>query len=1226
MYRLTSSVIICYTSPIVTMSVCRVVLSLLYLHFSLLHHVSASPVSATPCIPLLCFTTNKSLDLIISHLSSLQSISALTSPLPYTEYPDQSAVLFDCVPNIPSPSTVKDIGCTSDSNTFSNFLLSNAASTNKHTEPYRELYVPPISSSAPVLPLSPVRQAASVVSLPDRLASNAAYRAQTRAQVYNDRVKDRNAQIMEGMQYGQGGGGANILSSSPQYAHPQVPQMYPNPYTQALLPYDLVGGVGRVRNFLAGYGMSPATAQLAVSPAQSAGYYPLPQSSASPYLVSPLLQSVPPMVARDVLLPAAFSVQDVNRRVYQNAKQASTILNDFNSYRQTPTNNTLVQLVNLLDEATQTVEENVAETEPTRTDPLKPLKSMNQGTQTGGGSFDISSFADTLPDAVKQTMTPKQAEQLEFLNSVIGTGFDAALSMLGADQIKSNINQPEANKLHQQQLQQKVSTTRATPGTMQPQQQTHISPTSLYHTPQSSHESPVSPSLTPHTRQPIPPYTYPIFYPSAPINSQYNRATTPAASQLLQGQSADGSPLPQGSIHPGIRQSAVEPFPLHPYGGPPPLGQSILSKAHKKLIENLERDRLATAEVMMREAGVISNTNRSSGSASKTKKTEGASRVQNATHKPGRTSIDGVPKAPSASLKSPSQTMPFHTRHLQVVENSDMPVEDSLAHAFVSSVIGSPPPTGSPLADDVVVPLTPVVDESLPPIRSSTLDVPSPAASTRPAVGASELPKNGSSAADVGDGYLTRNQEMETDVEGLLGFEESLNSATSDGQTLRHGAGETGGEDWLPSGSQCLLRHTAYTGYPLIHSAQDTLQSCHVACQNTPSCNFFSYRLSPFYACTLFADFTNVVPALDVISGAQQCPIIAEPPPSQFLTGMQSAPSPSNPNFISPIRETLLQTIGRTAAYTPASPFLGPLTAPLGSPPSPPLPNAYPPAPPFSPNTGLGSSAGNTGGLITGQQAPSAGYGMLGAVPMVPIVGSPSLYGPVMGSTASDAANLFHTSQAMMEAGSAFLNAFPMQQLVSVGSQLQNTGFFRSRGIKALGGPGLGVEKAALPPPPGVGNPTVSCHEQGLTCCVPESSVADWQDKPPFLNGETNAACRGLFASVQTAVCATTSYSGAENCGLQKIETSSHVIYRHTFIIPDRVVNNAICECKRDRNKDEFEGFASWEYSIHSVEDEQETKKRGETLARGVNAALAWTNLINQHGSAAAEQIASTTM
>ncbi|KYK65960.1 hypothetical protein TGPRC2_293560 [Toxoplasma gondii TgCatPRC2] len=312
------------------------------------------------------------------------------------------------------------------------------------------------------------------------------------------------------------------------------------------------------------------------------------------------------------------------------------------------------------------------------------------------------------------------------------------------------------------------------------------------------------------------------------------------------------------------------------------------------------------------------------------------------------------------------------------------------------------------------------------------------------------------------------------------------------------------------------------------------------------------------------------------------------------------------------------------AAPSPGGGFLRPSTS------SPPL-SAVPP--PYSP--AAFSSQSLAPGFAPGYStAPS--LSAFSALAPLPTITTP---------VATTAGSLLQTTQGLMQAGNALMQAFPLQQLLDAGQQLYSSGFFRNRGMKHLQLPMLGPQKQELPPPPGMEKPTVNCASEGMTCCVPENAAEKWKERPPYLNNhEKEKKCRAHFVTMLNSLCATTSYtlkgdairekyaSGLssaslaedeeDNCGLVLTETRDFWIFHHTLVIPGKTMNNAICECKEPKKANEeglrqIEAFATWEFSLQAVHAMEQQAERGEQIAKGLGTALALTTMLGQQGEEA---------
>ncbi|XP_026194517.1 uncharacterized protein LOC113147614 [Cyclospora cayetanensis] len=185
------------------------------------------------------------------------------------------------------------------------------------------------------------------------------------------------------------------------------------------------------------------------------------------------------------------------------------------------------------------------------------------------------------------------------------------------------------------------------------------------------------------------------------------------------------------------------------------------------------------------------------------------------------------------------------------------------------------------------------------------------------------------------------------------------------------------------------------------------------------------------------------------------------------------------------------------------------------------------------------------------------------------------------------AAAMLMAAHSLLKTGETVMSAVPLQEMLLVGQQLQQSGFFRSRGVQYFGlrAPLFVGNKRNLPPPPGAGRPSVICASEGMTCCVPETAVSHWREQLPYLNNHSNdRPCKAHFVSVKNALCASTSYPRAKGgasgeqrinfrdsqlCGMGIVETNSFWVYRHLLVIPDNTMNDAVCECKEPKTANE---------------------------------------------------------
>lgn len=208
------------------------------------------------------------------------------------------------------------------------------------------------------------------------------------------------------------------------------------------------------------------------------------------------------------------------------------------------------------------------------------------------------------------------------------------------------------------------------------------------------------------------------------------------------------------------------------------------------------------------------------------------------------------------------------------------------------------------------------------------------------------------------------------------------------------------------------------------------------------------------------------------------------------------------------------------------------------------------------------------------------------------------------------AASALKTFQSVLAAGDTVMKTFPVADLVRAGQQMSNSGLLNLRnsaGVK--GGVPVGVKDKAVGatrPPKGVEPPEISCYPQGMRCCVPQGAVAHYQTNPPKLNGVDSRECTAHYVSNINQLCVTVMYE-RNDCNQIVIATDTTTVYRNVMVIPDKTMNNAICECTLPKRFNEqnssaqgddpgsnhmIPASARWQYSRGAMEKDIQTKQR----------------------------------
>ena len=190
-----------------------------------------------------------------------------------------------------------------------------------------------------------------------------------------------------------------------------------------------------------------------------------------------------------------------------------------------------------------------------------------------------------------------------------------------------------------------------------------------------------------------------------------------------------------------------------------------------------------------------------------------------------------------------------------------------------------------------------------------------------------------------------------------------------------------------------------------------------------------------------------------------------------------------------------------------------------------------------------------------------------------------------IGQTIQAASNILTTSSQLM-------NALPLKELSAL------TTMHGHRKVNIGGGGKKNSTAVRTAPPKGLASPTVICHSEGMTCCIPR--INDWQRRHPFLNNhEDIESCRVVYVSNSDNLCVTSVYYGKsdkERCGVMVRETDDLVLYRNKLIVPQKGINNALCECiiKKNETEETTEGNARWEYKITTDAPKKESPEGDE--------------------------------
>eukprot|EP00923_Selenidium_pygospionis_P001493 GHVN01002188.1.p1 GENE.GHVN01002188.1~~GHVN01002188.1.p1 ORF type:complete len:1366 (-),score=169.85 GHVN01002188.1:9589-13686(-) len=366
--------------------------------------------------------------------------------------------------------------------------------------------------------------------------------------------------------------------------------------------------------------------------------------------------------------------------------------------------------------------------------------------------------------------------------------------------------------------------------------------------------------------------------------------------------------------------------------------------------------------------------------------------------------------------------------------------------------------------------------------------------------------------------------------------------------------------------ASCYLNNVKFSGEEIDFARTDNTESCQVACNGNSSCRYFSFNRQQ-KLCHLFQEVSGSSDFFGGTSGPRACPLPSSAEArvemgTRLLEGMTSSVGTQKPGAATPISE-------------PQPKMLDLLRQAV------------------SPTSGAASGGNPTLGqdVLTGMQTAA--------------------------NTATTFMNLWQTTTTLMETGGQLLETFPIEELVSAGSQAYNSGLLRDRGIGSVTS-ALGLQKQSVMPPPGVGVPEVKCMDKGMACCVPRKAAENHQRNPPRLNDEESDECTAQYVSISDELCATTLYEGTDTCNMQVIEANTFIIYQNVLTMPGRSMNNAICACKRTKSPEEGStsvstGSATWEYSLQGIQTEGET--RDGSLLEGATTALGWAKMVGEVGA-----------
>eukprot|EP00917_Polyrhabdina_sp_WS-2016_P001076 GHVP01002154.1.p1 GENE.GHVP01002154.1~~GHVP01002154.1.p1 ORF type:complete len:1122 (+),score=230.01 GHVP01002154.1:810-4175(+) len=208
--------------------------------------------------------------------------------------------------------------------------------------------------------------------------------------------------------------------------------------------------------------------------------------------------------------------------------------------------------------------------------------------------------------------------------------------------------------------------------------------------------------------------------------------------------------------------------------------------------------------------------------------------------------------------------------------------------------------------------------------------------------------------------------------------------------------------------------------------------------------------------------------------------------------------------------------------------------------------------------------------------------------------------------------------------GGAFASsANPFFDLFSLNDLLE-TG-----GAKVLSGPAFGASKDSMPPPPGALPVIAECHIPGMTCCVSRASISKWRKNTPYLNDRNTMECQAVYRPQEDLMCVTAKYED-DSCGTQIIDTTDFIVYRNILTIPERSMNDAVCDCtiSKSESSEDMKRIPDgyWKYSVKEEEEKAEARAKYNATAQKLNDALAFTQAVAKNNGWVNSAVSGTTV
>lgn len=157
--------------------------------------------------------------------------------------------------------------------------------------------------------------------------------------------------------------------------------------------------------------------------------------------------------------------------------------------------------------------------------------------------------------------------------------------------------------------------------------------------------------------------------------------------------------------------------------------------------------------------------------------------------------------------------------------------------------------------------------------------------------------------------------------------------------------------------------------------------------------------------------------------------------------------------------------------------------------------------------------------------------------------------------------NTLKKTTTVLAAGNNILEAWNVNQLTKL--SLPKVEFPTILGRDVKGGVPLGANKKSseyIAEPKGVRKPDVTCFREGMRCCVPYESVRRLNFGWPSMGNVDSKECRTNYVPRLNMYCTTILYD-KNQCKHMVFRLTNLTMYRTTITLPDRHMNDAVCEC-----------------------------------------------------------------